>query len=297
MKIEQLLVQHLYSNKKVSLQGIGILALDPSVALPAEGDKDFVMPANAITFHYDLKAGEDSGLVNFIVEKTRKIKPLAMSDLESYSMLAKQFLNIGKPLVIEGVGTIQKNQAGNYEFIAGSFITPKIDDTPKQLKSKPEEIVSFESEPKTNNSRRNLLAVVGILVLVLAGLAIYYLGIYKQSAPEEPVAQQTETIQDTTSKIDTTKKIMIDSSAVTAAAPVKTDSNNFRIVIKEYTSLDAATKAFNKLISYGHKLEIITVDPTKYRLAMPFTSALSDTLRAKDSLKNFFGGSPYVLIK
>ena len=297
MKIEQLLVQHLYSNKKVSLQGIGTLSLDPSAVLPAEGDKDFVMPANAITFNYDLKTGEDGDLVNYIVEKTRKIKPLAMSDLESYSMLAKQFLNIGKPLVIEGVGTIQKNQSGSYEFIAGSFITPKIDDTPRQLKSKPEELVSFESEPRTNNSRRNLFVTVAALALLLAGLGIYYFFFSGQAASQgEPVAQQTEIISDTTVKADTTKKVVIDSSIV-IAAPVKTDSNNFRIVIKEYPSLEAATKVFDKLSSYGHKLEIITVDSAKYRLVMPFTTALSDTLRAKDSLKKFFGGSPYVLIK
>lgn len=298
MKIEQLLVQHLYNTKKVSLQGIGTLSLDPSVALPSEGDKDFVMPANAIAFHYDLKTGEDSDLVNFIVEKTRKIKPLAMSDLESYSMLAKQFLNIGKPFVIDGVGTLQKNQAGSYEFIPGNFITPKIDDTPRQLKSKPEEIVSFESEPKINNNRRNLLIAAVLLAVIFAGLGIYHFFFNNQpSMQEEPTAIQTEILPDTTAIIDTTKKITIDSSQIIAQAPVKTDSNNFRIVIKEYTSLEAATKAMDKLTSYGHKLEIITVDSARYRLAMPFTKDLSDTLRTKDSLKKFFGGNPYVLIR
>ena len=118
MKIEQLLVQHLYSNKKVSLQGIGTLSLDPSAALPAEGDKDFVMPANAITFNYDLKTGEDGELVNYIVEKTRKIKPLAMSDLESYSMLAKQFLNIGNPFLFEGIGNLVKTRSGEFALTA-----------------------------------------------------------------------------------------------------------------------------------------------------------------------------------
>ncbi|MFN8244987.1 MAG: hypothetical protein U0T56_01200 [Ferruginibacter sp.] len=37
--------------------------------------------------------------------KTRKIKPLATSDLESFTMLGKQFMNIGKPLILEGLGT------------------------------------------------------------------------------------------------------------------------------------------------------------------------------------------------
>ena len=100
MKIEQLIVQYLYSHKKVTFQGIGTFKLDPSVALPAENekDKDFVMPENAFQYEYNLKAEEDEGLVQYIVQHTRKILPLASADLESYAILAKQFLNIGKPL-------------------------------------------------------------------------------------------------------------------------------------------------------------------------------------------------------
>ena len=114
MKIEQLLVLHLYKNKSLTIQGIGTIYLNPAVALPAEGEKDYLMPENAFTFDYNLKATEDETLIAFIVEQTRKIKPLATSDLDSFAILSKQFLNIGKPLLIEGVGTIQKNQAGDY---------------------------------------------------------------------------------------------------------------------------------------------------------------------------------------
>lgn len=44
VKIEQLLVQHLYNTKKVTLHGIGIIHLNPAVALPTENEKDFTMP-------------------------------------------------------------------------------------------------------------------------------------------------------------------------------------------------------------------------------------------------------------
>jgi hypothetical protein len=59
LKIEQLLVQYLYSSKQVSLQGIGIFKLKPDVILPAEGDKDNSVPADAFSFEYNLKATED----------------------------------------------------------------------------------------------------------------------------------------------------------------------------------------------------------------------------------------------
>ncbi|MEO6720275.1 MAG: hypothetical protein ABIN67_07900, partial [Ferruginibacter sp.] len=167
MKIEQLIVQHLYTSKQVTLQGIGTFRLDPSVILPAENEKnkDFRIPDNAFKFEYNLRAEEDESLIKYIVQHTRKILPLASADLDSYVMLAKQFLNIGRPLVIEGVGTIQKSQAGEYQFIPGHFVSPKIDDIPKQPKEKKEEIISFETPQAESHSRRNLAIFVTLLVL------------------------------------------------------------------------------------------------------------------------------------
>jgi hypothetical protein len=297
VKIEQLIVQYLYSNKQVTLQGIGTFKLDASVVLPAENDKDkdFVMPENAFQFDYNLKAAEDEGLIKYIVQHTRKILPLASADLDSYAMLAKQFLNIGKPLVIEGVGTVQKNQQGDYQFIPGHFITPKIDDIPKQVREKRDESVSFESEGKTNNSRRNLLVSIAALVLVLGGLGIYYLLMDKKTPVPEPVAQLKTIIDTPIVKIDTVTKAIIDTSITTIAAPIiQSDGTSFSIVIRNYRTSIAADKAFKKISTYGHKLVVIKADSLNYELAIPFTTPLSDTLRAKDSLRQFFGGKPYV---
>lgn len=294
MKIEQLIVQHLYQQKKVSLQGIGSISLNPSVALPGENEKDFVMPENAFSYEYNLKATEDEGLISYIVQQTRKIKPLATSDLESYCMLAKQFLNIGKPLVIDGVGTIQKNQIGDYEFIPGHFITPKIEESPKQLKEKLEEQVSFESETKRDNGQRNVIIVFITAVIALAGLGIYYY-LSNGKAPE-PIEQEQVLID--TINTDTLIKSAPDTVVVaTPVLPIKTDSNNFSIVLKDYPTEAAVNKAFGKLTEYGHKLKIIKVDSSRYQLVMPFKKPVSDTLRAKDSLRIFFGGKPYVLIQ
>ncbi len=296
VKIEQLIVQYLYGTKKVTLQGIGTFILDPSVVLPAENDKEknFVMPENAFGFEYNLKAEEDEGLIKYIVEHTRKILPLASADLDSYVMLAKQFLNIGKPLVIEGVGTIQKNQQGDYQFIPGNFITPKIDDIPKQLREKRDESVSFESEARTDNSRRNLLTGITLLVLILAGLGIYYVLVYNKNT--EPSAfVQTEVLQPAdTTKPDSSIQPATDTSVKAATPIVPADGTNFRIIIKSYATSLPAKKAYDRLTYYGHKLELIKIDSFKYELAMPFKTPLSDTLRAKDSLRKFFGGKPYV---
>ena len=179
-------------------------------------------------------ATEDNALISFIAQQTGKIKPLATADLDSYVILSKQFLNIGKPLTIEGIGTIQKNQQGDYEFIPGIFITPKIDDIPRQLREKRDESVSFESESKSGNSKRNLMIAVVILLIALIGLGIYYLLFYK-SADEIPAA--IPPVQ----TIDTPQTTTPDSSLLKPTATV--DTNKFEVVIRQYATKVAAEKA------------------------------------------------------
>jgi len=296
MKIDQLIVQHLYTNKTVTLQGIGTIHLNPAIVLPTEADKDAVLPENAFTFEYNLKAGEDEALISFIVQQTRKMKPLASSDLESYSILAKQFLNIGKPLLIEGVGTIQKNQAGLYEFIQGVFVTPRIDDIPKQLKEKTEENISFESESRNTGNSKKYAAIAFIaLFAVLAGLGIYYFA-FKKKGPVPEQAALPQAAQDTV-KIDTAKAFVPDTTIISPTETAKKDSFNFKVVIREYRNAAMAQKKLKTFTEYGYNLVLIKVDSTKYQLAMPFTTPLSDTLRAKDSLKKkIFGGNPYIIL-
>ena len=289
MKIEQIIVQYLYTSKKVTLQGIGTFTLDSTILLPLpnEKEKDIEMPEGAFQFIFNPKSTEDIGLVNYIVQHTGKMYPLASSDLDSYVTLAKQFLNIGKPLVIEGLGTIQKTQQGDYQFIPGHFITPKIDDFPKQLREKRDESISFESHTKVNYSRRNLQFAAAAFIVLLIGLAMYYL--LRENTSNSPaitteVATKADTIQPTT----------IDTVAVASLVVPKNDSFSFTIILKKYTSEAAAKTIYDKLTSYGHQLIIIQVDSVNYELGIPFKTPLSDTLRAKDSIRIFFGGTPYV---
>lgn len=279
----------------MTLQGVGSFYLNPSILIPEENDKDFNIPDNAISFEYNLKAPEDEGLIEYIVKQTGKIKPLATADLESFILLSKQFLNIGKPLTIEGVGTIQKNQQGEYFFTAGQFITPRIDDIPKQLREKRDESVSFESEARPDNSKRNMVLGLGIFFLLLAGLALYYIFFYRPKENNEVVTSTPQMPVDTV-KTDTANKYIIPDSSANVAAKLS-DSSSFKVVIKEYPTKEAAEKAYTKLTQYGHKLQMITDDSVTYKLVMPFRTALSDTARTKDSLSKFFGAKTYIIQK
>lgn len=294
MKIEQLLVQQLYNHKEVSLQGIGTFRLAESVVLPADGDKDFNIPADGISFTYDPKTPEDNALIDYIVQQTRKIKPLASADLDSYTMLSKQFLNIGKPLRIEGIGTLLKTQSGQYEYIPGQYITPKMEPATKPLKEKLEEDVSFRTAAQNKPLNVKKLALIAGLLLFLGGggFATWWYFTHKTSNTNTAESETPKVEKETATGPDTTKPVSVkpaDSTLATAPAPAS-DGSTFKIVFKVTTNKAEAIDRMNALVKRGHKVLMYTADSVTYKLATPFTSPLSDTLRAKDSLGKYYHG-------
>lgn len=292
MKLEQLIVQYLYSNKKVSIQDIGTFTISPDVIIPAENEKETALPENAIQFEFNAKELKDDGLIDYIINQSRKIRPLASADLESYSLLSRQFLNIGKPMIIEGIGTLQKNQQGSYEFAQGQTVNPKMTSNPVTIKENVQDEISFSTPAKEPSSGKGImLLAIAIFLLITAG-ALYYFFVLKNSdLPEEqteliiPAADSIENTMDTTA--------LLQKDTTLGVNPI-VDSSTFKIVIKNYPSKEAANKAFERLSKYGHKLIVTTKDSVTYQLKMSFTTPLSDTLRAKDSLRIFFGGKPYI---
>src|SRR4051812_8109154 len=71
---------------------------------------------SSVIFQYDKKATNTPELINFIAEKTGKNKFLIESDLESHFELTRQFINIGKPYELEGLGFISLSKSGEYTF-------------------------------------------------------------------------------------------------------------------------------------------------------------------------------------
>lgn len=297
MKIEQLLVQHLYTAKQVRLEGIGTIHLDPAVILPAETEKDYQMPENAFRFEYDPKAAVDDALVDFIVHHTRKIKPLAHADLESYSSLAKQFLNIGKPLVIEGVGTILKDQPGSYSFTPGHFIHTKIEEAPQPLREKISEPVHHDKQD-SGRSKAWLVWILILLLLAGGGYSIYYVLTNNRQTDSKPqsaeITTDSSTLKREASPDTVSAGSKTDSSSLKQQTAAATDSFTFRVVIKSYKTEAAAQKAFSNLTQYGHHVELYHLDSSHIFLRMPFKRPLSDTTAVRDSLRRFFGGNPFI---
>jgi hypothetical protein len=299
MKIEQLLVQHLYNSKELSLQGIGTFHLSDNVVLPADNEKDFVVPAEGITFTYDNKAKEDEGLIDFIVQQTRKMKALATSDLDSFLILNKQFLNIGKPFRIEGIGTLQKNQAGQFDFTPGQYISPRMEPAVKPLREKFEDDISFKTAaaaPESSNAKKIFVLLAGALLLGAAGFAAWWFFFKKDNS-----AANTESIvKADSSKMVSNKpdSIKPDSIKTITPAPVTLTTEGsgiFKVVFMVTTDKNKAIAKKSTLEARGHKVMMYTTDSVTYKLAEPFTLPLSDTLKVKDSLgKWYYGKSVFI---
>jgi hypothetical protein len=291
VKIEQVLVQQLYSRKKITLQGIGIFSLDSSVYTPIDSEKLMTIPENAVSFEYNPKVGEDEDLIDAIVLHTKKIKPLASADLDSYLMLGRQFLNIGKPFTIEGLGTLDKAQTGELVFIPGQFITPKIE-APKALKENENEEKSglfsnYDSKIK-GNPIRTISIIVMILVLGLGAWAAYHFFFKKTDQDITNDSQSLQTNPDT---------VVVKRDTV-ATTSVMNDGYSFKIVFKETSDKSDALKTMNKYNSFGRNVIMYTDDSVVYKVAEPFVRPLSDTSFMLDSLnKYFYFGKAHVEIK
>lgn len=300
MKIEQLLVQYLYNNKSVSIQDIGHFTISPEIAIPLAGEKEMALPDGAILFEYDKKATQDEGLIAYIVDQTRKIRPLAVSDLESYGNLSRQFLNIGKPMVIEGLGTLVNSQEGGYEFIQGKTVHPKLQTNNVIIKEKIQDDISFKTPERTPGSNKGLLTGIAIIFILSAAAAIYYFTVLnkdKYVPVEQNQAVVTTQLQDTAvansqALIDSTNNAIATRDSLSALKPA--DGAAFKIVLKDYSTKQAADNALKRLTNFGHNVVLVQKDSVSFSIAMPFTTALSDTTRAVDSLRRFFGGKPYV---
>jgi hypothetical protein len=285
MKIEQLLVQHFYNCGEVTLQGMGTFTLSPGFVMPKENDKDAEIPENAISFQCNLRATSDEALINYIVQQTRKMKSLAAADLDSYLVLGKQFLNIGKPFIIEGMGMLTKNQQGDLEFIKGHSFNTKMETSAPALKEKAENPeISFATEGKPAGSKKGLLITALIIGLGLIGTTAWYFFSSKNTVENtvavpaiQPDTAQTITI----TKSDTATFKGIDST-------LEQEEYNFKVVFLVTRDSAAANARMDVLTTRGHKIIMYKKDSVNYRLAEPFKLPLSDTTRIKDSLNSFY---------
>jgi hypothetical protein len=291
LKIEQVLVHYLLKNKFLTLQGIGTLRLDAAVPDSADPEKPIIIPADAITFHYDPKVTEDDQLVDFIVIHTKKIKPLASSDLDSFLSLGRQFLNIGKPFNLQNIGTLEKLNSGELVFIGGQLVAPRMEPQKAKIEDEGAEeheenmFNDYQKERKSGSGKQTIFVILALLILGLIAWGIWQ---YNSNKPDENISTTDAVVPVTDSaRIKDSMSIYAPADSIKINNP--SDSNSFKVVVNEYTTLQAASKRLETLKKYNRNVVMFTNDSVTYKIAEPFTRPLSDTTKIMDSLNRYYG--------
>jgi hypothetical protein len=293
LKIEQVLIHYLLKNKQLTLQGIGTFRLEAALPDTADPDKPIIIPENAISFHYDPKVVEDAGLVDFIIEYTGKIKPLASSDLDSYLMLGRQFLNIGNPFILPNLGTLQKTNSGELVFKGGQHAADKIDSQRMKIEDEGAEeheenmFNDYQREHRTQNGK----TILFVISLLIAGFIVWAIWRYVfNPEDQQEKIQSTEAIiplTDSSHYTDSLNAALIDSNKIVKKNP--SDSFTFKVVVNEYTNRQMALERLAKLKTYGRKVILYTDDSITYKIAEPFMRPLIDSIEVLDSLGRYYG--------
>ena len=276
MKISPLLAQFLLSNKQLSLAGLGRFTLDDS---------------GGIVFIHEASVKEDAELVSFIAENTGKMKSLVASDLDSNLELARQFLNIGKPYLFEGIGTLSKNKFGTIEFVQSNTMPEKNKENTGDGRDKTsttensftdyEEMFSPKKTkpPATKRIVTWLIAIAGLSLAVFGGYLVYT----KTKNRNEPVVIKEEIkpiiIPDSLTKPKDTTII------VTKPAD---SSGLYRFVI-EKAARQRAFFRYNYLKENLIDVKMDTRDSILFNLYFLLPATPADTGKKRDSLQRLYG--------
>ncbi len=297
MKIPLLLVQYLYTNRKMSLPGLGHFTLDKSVILPDENDRNLHSTPNAVQFQNANIVAADKELISYICEQTGKIKPLAISDLDSYLNLGMEMLNIGKPFYLEGIGTITKNRTGKFDFSPGEYSLIKetgssADHDKKKIYAKDKRQLT-ENLPVQNRTGLKILAFISALVIV--GLGGWMM--YKKNGPtvsetnpdtssvvQQQVPAAMDTLKQDSTRKDSAKILVADTPHPVAALH---EGTPYKFIILS-TDKARAMRRYNQLIGFNLKAHYYHVDST-YKVYFQFPALARDTAHIKDSLRREYG--------
>ncbi len=281
----------------MSLPGLGIFTLDKSVVLPEENDRALLSLPNQVQFQNANIAAADKDLISFICENTGKIRPLAISDLDSYLNLGTEMLNIGKPFYLEGIGTITKNKTGKFDFTPGeySLIRENVAATHDKKKTHRPDTSQVNSNSSLQN--RNLIKI-GLIAIALAivgwgGWVMYKKNIVTVSEntvdTTSPIPQKlplaTDSVKTDSVRKDTSKILVVDTPH--PVAPVR-EGTTRKFIILETNDKPRAMKRYNQLISFNLQAHYYHKDST-YKVFFAFPALNKDTTHIKDSLRREYG--------
>lgn len=294
MKLPTLLANYLYNNHRLDLPGIGTFTLDPASINTTENNKERSTVLEGVSFKSNPALQESPDLVTFISSQTGKMKALANADLGSYLQLAQQFLNISKPFIFEGIGTLIMKKPGEFEFKPATVPLDKLKDNKADetssmcLNEHAGEYNSFLDKPKTKIEWKRPI----IALLALAGVALAIWGGYtisKRAAINNNTAdikKVEENIQ-SVAGVDTTAR-----SLAIQQAP-DTANKNYKYVL-QVGNEQRILQRYKQLKTNLWDVHMETKDSMQYKLFILLPALNADTTHIVDSLTNWLGRKVFI---
>jgi hypothetical protein len=299
LKVAGLLTQFLYQHKKLNIPGIGQFSIDASVSVPEHTDKNYQDFLQYIQFTPKQISRPDDELIDFIRVKTGKIKPLAESDLDSYLSDCKLLLNIGKPLYIDGIGTLNKNKDGSFEFSHGQPMTERMESLPPEKGPEKHGERKFlynneytsQSTGQTNVLRKLLIVggiLIGLGVIVWGGYLLY-------SKKTNPVVESTDP---TEGSVDTNLTRVINPDSLLPANTIDSPTikketsiaGTYKFICEITNTRERALSRYAILQQNNKQYKMETKDSVHFTIYVLLPSAPADTTHKKDSLKAWYWG-------
>ncbi|MCC6762003.1 MAG: hypothetical protein IT252_12350 [Chitinophagaceae bacterium] len=295
MTVEQLITLFVYQHGEISLQGIGHIRLLDAVPDAEYIQKNKSVPITGIEFKHVKTAATSPDFIRFYATQRGKIASLAENDIEAYLSMAVQFLNIGNPFEIKGLGALAKNKDGVLSLTPGYFLAIKAEEAMGKLKERhvedpahhgPGAAYDEEKRNRMSPQTKGILAIVLLVLLVVVGWWMY------KAFVATPETASTESLSPVNT--DTLVAQQVDSAATAQPAPALPDSlqpRNWKVIFRETSNVKKAI-VLNQFDTLKQQLKtpvyLETTDSVRFTFYTISSSAVKDTAQLRDSLRRYF---------
>lgn len=274
--LSDLLALFFYEKGYLSIPKLGTFASQSGAASSMDGRPG---DPGSLTFSYDPNQGEDAELVDFIRGKTRKMRPVAQSDLLSLSGQAKETLNTGQSFTLAGVATVIPDARGGF--------TVERHPSPHHLAARKKEAPAFNTARKppvregrihSSGGRRTVAGVAMTVVCVTLGaLLVYFLFFHGPASP----SGTGHAVPGARAPGDTVL-------TPAGSAPAPDGLLHYEAIFERATG-EFALARYRQLTAWGHPVILETSDSVHYLLVIRLATPAADTTIVKDSISRLYG--------
>ncbi|MDB5229803.1 MAG: hypothetical protein JWN76_608 [Chitinophagaceae bacterium] len=273
---EHLIYEYLSREGEVSLHQVGVLEV--------HRDRE-----PSVVFHYDKRAMNSDGLITYIAEKLGKNPSITRFDIESHLEQARQFIHIGKPYVIPGIGNIYLAKGGVYDLDVQNAQTRIVEE---------ENSYQYNTGETADRARKQkgLMWLAAILVLALIAAGVYGIVNYFSTSKKEKqnLVENASPATDTLAVIKKPDSVAPQQNNVALSSLSPEDSAMFKVVMERTFKITRARSRSRYLVDslhYNAGFDSVKTpeNASLYRIYLLRKIKVADTAESKTNWRHFFG--------